>query len=86
MTHGVSVHRHRLTRLEHGEADSDLREVPLASDARLESQPPVEPADLPHVQDEPARAGSEKPVLGLLMLSLGNHRQIKNTPPPSRSS
>jgi len=36
------VHRLRLARAEHGEADSDLREVALASEAGLEPESPVD--------------------------------------------
>ena len=70
------VHRHRLTRAEDGKADSDLREVALTREARLEPVPPVPPAHLTHVQDEPSRAGREKSAVGRLERSLGNHHRI----------
>ena len=73
------VHRHRLTRPEHVEADSDLREVTLNLEAGRVSPPvAVVPAGLTSVQDEPSLPGGHKSVLGLSERGLGNHRRITN--------
>jgi len=54
------VHRHWLTRPEHSETDSELREVRLTLDARRSPSPPeVPPAGLTGVQDEPSLPGGQ---------------------------
>ena len=74
------VHGHRLTRPEHNEGDSDLREVCLALETQTCSpRLRVAPASRASIQDEPSLTGSGKSVLGLLQRGLGNHRPIIRT-------
>jgi hypothetical protein len=74
------VHRHGLGRPEHVDADPELRERerelgPAVEVARRAATFAVPPARLAGVQDEPAVAGGDEPVLGRLERRLRNHRR-----------
>ncbi len=55
-------------------------EVAVTREAGLEPVPPVPPADVTHVQDEPALAAGEQSVVGPPERGLGNHPPIIGSP------
>jgi aminodeoxyfutalosine deaminase len=71
------VHRQRLARVEHRQADSELRKHrPRASETRpFAAAVPHAPLGLPRVQDEPALPDRQESVLRLLERRLRNHRE-----------
>lgn len=71
------VHRHRLTRPEHGDPDPDLREVRLALEAHTVAAPlAVAPSRLPCVEDEPSLPGGHEPCLGRSERCFRNHARM----------
>lgn len=71
------IHPHRLTRREHEEADSNLRELRLALEGQA-SPPPlaVLPACLACVEDEPPLLGGREPTVGDFEPRLGDHHGV----------
>jgi hypothetical protein len=73
-----AVHRHGLARPEYVDGDPELREWELGLAVEVAGRAAalaVPPARLAGVQDEPAVAGGDEPVLGRLERRLRNHRR-----------
>ena len=74
------VHRHRFTRAEHDDADTELWEVRLAVESQNRLPLPAVPTGRSGVEDEPPLAGCHQPVLGLSKRSLRDHLPIIESP------